>query len=274
MSARPKHITTISPEDEQSILFETSSPHRLFLEPTLTQKRFNNKNNNNIALPTPEGRLKAISKQIPLTISASWGVYNLCNKNHLCPHRYLFTPGRREAIIAKCLAQEHKYHDQDLNPHSAEQKHESLSSVLLSPQPRHPLIIIYFLKQWSKDPERMMQQADKILQALQKATTTKALSDAGPLAMASSVSLCYRQLAQSFEPQYGGFGAAPKFPQPGTYFIMVMHVYSAQTLQWLQFVRFVNIHFLCSHVEWLGEASSIQYQSSPGHQRVAVVRCA
>ncbi len=63
----------------------------------------------------------------------------------------------------------------------------------------------------------MMQQADKILLALQKATTTKAVSDAGPLAMDTSVSLCYRQLAQSFEPQYGGFGAAPKFPQPGMY---------------------------------------------------------
>ncbi|XP_071796859.1 spermatogenesis-associated protein 20-like [Asterias amurensis] len=81
-------------------------------------------------------------------------------------------------------------------------------------RPGFATIVKSIYSQWSKDPERMMQQADKILQALQKATTTKALSDAGPLAMASSVSLCYRQLAQSFEPQYGGFGAAPKFPQP------------------------------------------------------------
>ena len=74
---------------------------------------------------------------------------------------------------------------------------------------------VYFLKQWNKDPVRMTQQADKILEALQKATATKALSDAGSLPTESSINTCYRQLAQSFEPQYGGFGGAPKFPQPG-----------------------------------------------------------
>ena len=40
--------------------------------------------------------------------------------NQLCPHRYPFTPGWREAIMVKCLAQGHKNHGcgRDSNPHS------------------------------------------------------------------------------------------------------------------------------------------------------------
>ena len=60
------------------------------------------------------------------------------HKNQLCPHRYPFTPGWREAIIVMCLAQGHKCHDRDSNPHSAEQNHKSLNWVLFSARPRHP----------------------------------------------------------------------------------------------------------------------------------------
>ena len=45
---------------------------------------------------------------------------------------------QREAIIVKCLAQGHKCHDRDLNPHSAEQNQQSLNSELLTARPRHP----------------------------------------------------------------------------------------------------------------------------------------
>ena len=42
------------------------------------------------------------------------------HNNQLCPHRYPFSPGWREAIMVKCLAQGHKHHgrDRDSNPHS------------------------------------------------------------------------------------------------------------------------------------------------------------
>ena len=46
--------------------------------------------------------------------------------------------GWREAIIVKCLAQGHKCHDRDSNPHSAEHNHLSLNSMLLSARPQHP----------------------------------------------------------------------------------------------------------------------------------------
>ncbi len=102
-----------------------------------------------IALYTPKGHLTALPTLLPLVTgpfisslkpSQLPGEYTACaakcsapslinHKNHLCPHRYPFYPWWREAFIVMCLAQGHKCHDWDLNPHSAEQKHQSLSSV-------------------------------------------------------------------------------------------------------------------------------------------------
>ena len=48
------------------------------------------------------------------------------HKNHLCSHRYPFTPGWREAILVKHLAQGHKCHDQDSNPHTVDSELESV----------------------------------------------------------------------------------------------------------------------------------------------------
>ncbi len=42
-----------------------------------------------------------------------------------------------EAIMVKCLAEGQKCPDRDSNPHSADQKHQSLSPVILSARPRH-----------------------------------------------------------------------------------------------------------------------------------------
>ena len=44
----------------------------------------------------------------------------------------------RSNYSSRCLAQGHKCHNRDSNPHAAEQKHQSSSSVLLSTRPRHP----------------------------------------------------------------------------------------------------------------------------------------
>ena len=44
---------------------------------------------------------------------------------------------KEDERMAKCLASGHKCHDQDLNPHPAYQKHQSLSTVCLTAGPRH-----------------------------------------------------------------------------------------------------------------------------------------
>ena len=42
---------------------------------------------------------------------------------------------RTKQFILKLLAKEHKCHDQDSNPHSVDQKHKSLTQVVLTAQP-------------------------------------------------------------------------------------------------------------------------------------------
>ena len=73
-----------------------------------------------------------VHKSFPETISAPWGVYRssiaaitahirlIQHNNQLCPRRYPFTPGWREAIMVMCLAQghEHRGRGQGSNPHS------------------------------------------------------------------------------------------------------------------------------------------------------------
>ena len=95
-------------------------------------------NNNNEAifysaltlLPPAHQAHKSFSE----TISAPWGsiyVYSLIaaisahiglikRTNQLCPHRYQFTPGWREAIMVKCLAEGHAPggRGRGSNPHS------------------------------------------------------------------------------------------------------------------------------------------------------------
>ncbi|XP_022091414.1 spermatogenesis-associated protein 20-like [Acanthaster planci] len=90
-------------------------------------------------------------------------------------------------------------------------------------RPGFGTIVQSIANQWRQDPDKMSQQASEILDALQRATVTKAPSDGGALAVDASISTCYRQLARSFEPQYGGFGGAPKFPQPVNFNFMFRH---------------------------------------------------
>ena len=48
-----------------------------------------------------------------------------------------FTSHPKDEAMVKCLAQGHSVTAGDSNPHSADQKHQSLNSVLLTARPRH-----------------------------------------------------------------------------------------------------------------------------------------
>ncbi len=61
-----------------------------------------------------------------------------------------------KAIMVKHLAQGYKCHDQDLNPLSADQKHQSLSPVLLTARPRHATVLSRVLLRMSYILQCMM----------------------------------------------------------------------------------------------------------------------
>lgn len=59
-------------------------------------------------------------------------------------------PPKEKAIMVEYLAQGHKFHDQDSNPHFADQKHQSLSPVLFTARlytPHVATVCPWFLSQ-------------------------------------------------------------------------------------------------------------------------------
>ena len=64
---------------------------------------------------------------------------------------------------------------------------------------------------WGSDRERILQDSDKIRQAIQKEAGFGA---AGPALDQEVLRKTYERFVRSFDPVWGGFGQAPKFPTP------------------------------------------------------------
>jgi len=64
---------------------------------------------------------------------------------------------------------------------------------------------------WTNQREEVIVSGNKIASALQQYSSVQPAN--GTLAE-SLLTRCYDELARSYEPQYGGFGSAPKFPRP------------------------------------------------------------
>ncbi|KAJ8871507.1 hypothetical protein PR048_027829 [Dryococelus australis] len=88
------------------------------------------------------------------------------------------------------------------------------------------------MRDWKDNRQKFAESGAKVIDVLRKTTTLDI-----PLAMSSLATSvpspdcwekCLEQLSQSFEPQFGGFGLAPKFPQPVN-FNFLFHVYARDT---------------------------------------------
>jgi uncharacterized protein len=60
---------------------------------------------------------------------------------------------------------------------------------------------------WTTDKDKVLGQADQLVEAISRSVTSGEIPDAGSVARALS------SILQSFDATFGGFGAAPKFPQ-------------------------------------------------------------
>ena len=72
------------------------------------------------------------------------------------------------------------------------------------------------LAQWREDKSSMEDRGTAILDALQGASDVSSELDAA-MPDNSAIRKCYQQLSKSYDSVMGGFGKAPKFPQPGTF---------------------------------------------------------
>ncbi len=82
-------------------------------------------------------------------------------------------------------------------------------------------ILLRIAEAWKKDHDAIVGSANDVIRQLQQYTTVgsgheaesgRSLLDAG-----------YRQIKSSYEPRYGGFGGAPKFPRPVTLHFMLRY---------------------------------------------------
>ena len=72
------------------------------------------------------------------------------------------------------------------------------------------------LVQWREDKASIEDRGTAMLDALQEAADVSSGWDAAMPDM-SAIRKCYQQLSKSYDSAMGGFGKAPKFPQPGMF---------------------------------------------------------
>ncbi len=83
---------------------------------------------------------------------------------------------------------------------------------------------------WNDDREALEDQADKVYDALRRsreAVTSRAPAEAPPAEeqgqLRPIIEKAYRELAESFDEDNGGFGSAPKFPSPHTLLFLLRY---------------------------------------------------
>lgn len=69
--------------------------------------------------------------------------------------------------------------------------------------------------QWQNNRPALESSGDRILEALKKGTAVAANPGESPPLAPDVAKNCFKQLANSYEEEYGGFRDAPKFPTPG-----------------------------------------------------------
>ncbi|XP_033119922.1 spermatogenesis-associated protein 20-like, partial [Anneissia japonica] len=80
-------------------------------------------------------------------------------------------------------------------------------------RPGFATILKNIASQWTHKKEDMKKRGSAILDALVKNTVVKQ-TETQPVIGQEAIDTCYDQLKKGYDPQYGGFGDAPKFPQP------------------------------------------------------------
>ena len=81
-------------------------------------------------------------------------------------------------------------------------------------RPGFTTLLHHLSNAWKTDRENIEKVSQSTTEALQNYATLNTSSTQGETDWSQIAEKCYRQLAASFDAQYGGFGDAPKFPRP------------------------------------------------------------
>ncbi|XP_006812737.2 spermatogenesis-associated protein 20-like, partial [Saccoglossus kowalevskii] len=80
-------------------------------------------------------------------------------------------------------------------------------------RPGFPTILCRIANMWKEKEEQMLSQGTMIIDALMQNTTVKKTTEQNIPGL-ECVHRCYNQMENGYDEQWGGFGQAPKFPQP------------------------------------------------------------
>jgi hypothetical protein len=78
-------------------------------------------------------------------------------------------------------------------------------------RPGFPALLEYIAKAWSTDRDKIVESGEAILTQLSGMLEAKT---PGAILDGSGIDSCFFALRRSFDPRWGGFGSAPKFPRP------------------------------------------------------------
>lgn len=85
---------------------------------------------------------------------------------------------------------------------------------------------------WANESEKVFRTATAIVQAIEKGAVIAADAGAHPPTEGSTdriAALCLEQLTRSYDPRFGGFSAAPKFPRPAILeFLLCCHAFGVE----------------------------------------------
>ncbi|KAM9425534.1 spermatogenesis-associated protein 20 isoform 2-T2 [Pholidichthys leucotaenia] len=81
-------------------------------------------------------------------------------------------------------------------------------------RPGFKTVLIRIIEQWRNNRSALESSGQQILEALKKGTAICADAGESPPLAPDVANRCFRQLAHSYEEEYGGFRDAPKFPTP------------------------------------------------------------
>ncbi|PSN43401.1 Spermatogenesis-associated protein 20 [Blattella germanica] len=96
-------------------------------------------------------------------------------------------------------------------------------------QPGFKTLLAIISSQWKDHRQKFAESGSKIVEVLRRTSVLDAAASGKRVEVPGEVcwKKCIKQLSDSFEPKFGGFGEAPKFPQPVN-FNFLFHVYSRE----------------------------------------------
>ncbi|XP_015920696.1 spermatogenesis-associated protein 20 isoform X2 [Parasteatoda tepidariorum] len=82
-------------------------------------------------------------------------------------------------------------------------------------QPGFKTIVTHIAQQWQVNRVKVMEQGSRILEIITQSMSLKAFSESGKMPPSMDcIKNCFLELLHTYDKEYGGFGSAPKFPQP------------------------------------------------------------